>query len=225
MAAGVYCAECKIESEPGALFCATCGRPLRRFAGPRGVERGPGEVATTRRRRSPWIVGGICASVFVLLIVAAVAVGLAVRDAKRTTIRPVGATVDAGKWRLVVRSIDNPSRGVADSAFPSLQHRPASGNHFIAANVTLANISGSVNTNPVGAFFELRDKVGHRYFPSYYGGSFRIGGTLPLGGLDNRATLSGPVVFEVPDTARNLTLYFSPNWPLTTHRVGFVVPQ
>ena len=93
--------------------------------------------------------------------------------------RPVGTTVDTGKWRLVVRSIDNPSRGVADTAFPSLPHRPTLGNHFVAANVTLTNISGSVSTSPVGAFFDLRDDVGHRYFPSYYGGSFTFGGTTP----------------------------------------------
>lgn len=222
MAAGVYCAECKADSEPGAQFCATCGRPLRRFAGPRGVEWGPSEVATPRRRVWPWIVGG---SVFVLLVVVAVAVGIAARDAKRTTMVRVGTTVDAGSWRLVVRSIDSPSHGVADSAFPALPHSPKSGDHYVAANVTLTNISGAVSIRPVGLFFDLRDDVGHKYFPSYFGGSFRFGGTTPIGGLDNGATVSGAVVYEVPDTARNLTLYFAPNWPLTTHRLGFVVPQ
>jgi hypothetical protein len=160
-----------------------------------------------------------------LLVAAAVAVGFAVGDARRTTMLPVGATVDAGKWRLVVRSIDNPSQGVADSAIPGLPRNPSSGDHFIAANVTLTNTAGPVNNSPVGAFFDIRDNVGHRYFPSYYGGAFRFGGSVPLGGLDNGATLSGAVLFEVPDTARNLTLYFSPDWPLTTHRLGFVVPR
>jgi hypothetical protein len=48
---------------------------------------------------------------------------------------------------------------------------------------------------------------------------------VPLGGLDPGANVSGAVVFEVPNSAKNLTLYFEPYWPFQTGRVSFVVPK
>src|SRR5690348_11111198 len=123
MAGGVYCAECRTESEPGALYCTTCGRPLRRFAGPRGNEWGPGVTDAPRRRVWPWIVGGIGA-VLVGLVALGV-LGAAARSRNsRSHLSPsvsgarsvaLGESVGAGDWRVLVSRVQNPDSHVTDS--------------------------------------------------------------------------------------------------------------
>lgn len=222
MVGGVYCAECKGDSEPGALYCTTCGRPLRRFSGPRGVEWGPRTLAPRRRRRWPWIVAALGAAITVLIIIAVSAAVIA--NVNRTRIVSLGAPVEAGDWKLVVSSIRNPDQHVTDSLF-GFTPKPAAGHHFIGATVAVTNNTRSVKNTPVGLFFAVRDPAGHQYTPTHFDGSFGLAGSVPLGGLDPGASVSGNISFEVPDGASNLTLYFAPDWPSSNRRIGVVVPK
>jgi hypothetical protein len=92
------------------------------------------------------------------------------------------------------------------------------GDHFVTATVNATNVSGRVQTVPLGFDFELRDAAGHHY-------STEIGllDTVPLGGLDPQKSAAGEMAFEVPNGDKNLTLYFTPDI-LPANQVVFPVP-
>jgi hypothetical protein len=230
MQGGVYCAECHTESEPGALYCTTCGRPLRRFAGPRGVEWGPGAAPPPRRHVWPWALG-IGGTVVVVLVVLGV-IGVAVRNRNAvrslTTVSnahtvPLGQPVNAGDWKVTISKIQNPDTHVTDPQLGGFAPTPRAGNHFVGATVSVTNNTGAVKLAPIGLFFALRDPAGHTYTPTHFDGTFGFGGNVPNGGLDPGASVAGTVSFEVPNGAHALTLYFFPNWPLQNNAVSVPV--
>lgn len=158
---------------------------------------------------------------FVALLLVGVVAG--VISANRTQRIELGQSVDSGSWKLVVHGIQNPDTHVTDSALGGFSANPAAGNHFVGANVVVTNDSGSVQNAAFGLLFELRDRLGHKYTPTHFGGTFGFGGGTPNGGLDSGKSLAGTIAFEVPDSARNLTLYFLPHWPLQTNAITIPV--
>ncbi len=214
MLAGVYCAQCRRDSQPGSTFCGTCGRPLRRFSGPRGVEWRDESQPTKRRRRWPWAV-----AVPVAIVVGVAAIGAANRAKNAIAVPSVaavpspapvsprssgGAAGDAGGWRLSIRGVHDPY--VSQDSFLS----PSAGEHDIAVDVQLRNISGKVQTLPLPFGFSITDAAGHSY-PVSLLGSMRS----PVGGTDPGADLRGLVLFAVRNASKGLTLVFSPD-PFTS---------
>ncbi len=124
---------------------------------------------------------------------------------------------------MVVQTIKNPDTHV--ESFGQVLAGPAAGDHFLSAVVTVTNVSGTVKNAPIGLFFEVSDTIGHTYTPTHFHGDFAPLGGPPSGGLDSGASMSGTVTVEVPDRTEHLTLYFSPDWPLTLGRLSFAVPS
>jgi hypothetical protein len=208
---GIYCGQCKRDSQPGSKFCGTCGRPLRRFSGPRGVEWSDERQLRKRPRRWAWTV----AVPLVIVVILAVIGAAANRATNATAVPPVtavpspvavsprsssAATSDVGGWTLSIRGVHDPY--VSQDRFLA----PPAGQHDVAVDVEMRNISGKVQPLPVPFGFSITDAAGHSY-PVSLLGSMRS----PVGGTGPGADLRGLVLFAVRDGSKGLALVFAPD--------------
>lgn len=225
-----FCQGCGAQlANENSQFCDKCGAKLPSSEPTNPVANEPKKESTLNTALKWGAIG--CGGIILAMIIAAFVFGMSGNTSPTTTsvstnVKPnsgttyapqattgiptlleltVPSTAENPERQVTVSSVQKTSTyywtGVSGTKYPTTAK---SGNTFIFIDAVVKNI-GSDRMYASAGDFSMSDSEGNRYDPAMYSGDDSLGYFTEL---YKNQKVSGKVLFEVPQTAKSLVLYY-----------------